>query len=194
MFFYIVSSPTGYSEKMTFRNIIMKKIILITLAFTAITINTFSQNQSSIIKTQAMDMARALLRKDYSTFSKYMHPRVAEMAGGRNKIIEKMDSANSMATKFGAEIKKILIGNPGDVLKFNGELQAALPQTTELKTNFGSLSLETTLIAISTDKGKSWYFIDTSVYNVKDVKKSLPNLSPDLVIPPTKPPKFTPNQ
>jgi hypothetical protein len=63
-----------------------------------------------------------------------------------------------------------------------------------MKTSFGNLALETTLIAISSDGGKNWYFIDTSVYNVNDLKKAMPDLSPDLVIPPAKPPKFTPAQ
>jgi hypothetical protein len=63
-----------------------------------------------------------------------------------------------------------------------------------MQTVFGKIELETSLIAISNDGGKNWTFIDTSIYNVKDVKASLPHLSPDLDIPPAKQPKFTPNQ
>ncbi|MEJ7735916.1 MAG: hypothetical protein WKF97_00705 [Chitinophagaceae bacterium] len=154
----------------------------------------FAQNQNSIIKTQAMEMAKALLKKDFPTFSKFMHPHVITMAGGRDKMLERMDTMNAVAKQFGAEIKKVLIGNPGPIIKYKKEFQVTLPQTTEMKTGFGNLTLETTLIAISKDRGKSWYFIDTSVYNVEDLKKALPELSPSLVIPPAKPPKFTPNQ
>ena len=141
-----------------------------------------------------MDMGKALLKKNYNTFAKYMHPQVTQAAGGSGKLIQQMDTANAVAAKFGAEIKKVLIGNPSAVVKFNKELQATLPQYTEMKTNFGCLTLESTLVAISLDNGKNWYFIDTSVFNINDLKKSLPNLSPDLVIPPTKPPKFAPAQ
>lgn len=63
-----------------------------------------------------------------------------------------------------------------------------------MKTGFGSLSLESTLIAISKDKGKTWTFIDTSIYQINDVKKALPDLSPELVIPAPVPPKFVPDQ
>jgi hypothetical protein len=171
----------------------MKTYLLLAL-ITVYSVIGFSQNQNSIIKAQAMDMAKALLRKDFPTFTKYMHPKVMEMAGGKNKALERMDTMNAVAAQFGAEIKSILIGNPGNVVNYKKELQVTLPQTTEMKTNFGNLALETTLIGVSKDGGKNWYFIDTSVYNVNDLKKAMPDLSPELVIPPAKPPKFTPAQ
>jgi hypothetical protein len=185
----MVFQKKGSINKMKSLRILVFAILLVAVAATS-----QAQQYNTIIKTQAMDMAKALLKKDYTAFSKYMHPGVAEYAGGRNKLIQQLDSANAIATKFGAEIKRVLIGNPGEVVKHNKELQALLPQTTELKTGFGSLALETTLVAISQDGGKNWYFIDTSIFNVKELKKSLPNLSPQLVIPPAKSPKFTPNQ
>ena len=171
----------------------MKKIIG-TLLLISFNVLLFAQNQSAVIKTQAMDMARALLKKDYATFVRYMHPDILKKAGGKDKLIQQMDTANAKAKQFGAEIKKVVIGNPGVVINYKDALQCTLPQTTEMQTAFGSLELETTLIAISNDGGKNWTFIDTSIYNFKEVKESLPHLSPELVIPPAKQPKFTPNQ
>jgi len=171
----------------------MKRIIgtLLLFSFSAL---LFAQNQSTIIKTQAMDMARALLKKDYTTFTRYIHPEILKKAGGQEKLIQKMDTINAKSKEFGAEIKKVVIGNPGPVISYKNELQCVIPQTTEMQTVFGKLELETSLIGISNDGGKNWTFIDTSIYNIKDVKASLPSLSPDLVIPPAKQPKFTPNQ
>jgi len=141
-----------------------------------------------------MEMAKALLKKDYTTFTRYIHPEIIKKAGGQKQLIDKMDTINAKSKEFGAEIKKVVIGNPGPVISYKNELQCVLPQTTEMQTVFGKLELETSLIAISNDAGKNWTFIDTSIYNIKDVKTSLPDLSPDLVIPPGKQPKFTPNQ
>ena len=171
----------------------MKKYLALFL-FSIYSLIAIAQNQTSVIKGQAMDMAKALLRKDFPAFTKYMHPKVIEMAGGKDNAIRRMDSINNMATQFGAEVTKILIGTPGTVVNYKKELQVTLPQTTEMKTGFGNLSVETTLIAISKDGGKNWLFIDTSVYNVKELQKKMPELSPNLVIPPPKAPKFAPNQ
>lgn len=154
----------------------------------------FAQPANTIIKTQAMDMAKALLRKDFPAFVKYMHPKIIALAGGKDKLINRMDTMNVTAAQFGAEIKKVLIGNPSNIIHYKNELQATVPQTTEMVSGFGSVTFETSLIAISPDEGKHWYFIDTSVYNVKDVQKAMPDLSPDLVIPPAKPPKIIPNK
>ncbi len=172
----------------------MRKIYLLFFSLGLFAVVSSGQNQNSIIKIQAMDMARALLKKDFPAFTKFMHPQVVAMAGGEDKMLQRMDTVNSIARQFGAEIKKILIGNPGNIVRYKKDLQVTLPQTTEMKTGFGNLTLETTLIGISKDGGKNWYFIDTSVYNVQDVKKAMPDLSPNLVIPPAKPPKFVPDQ
>ena len=171
----------------------MKRSVIICL-LVCYAITSMAQNQAAIIKTQAMDMAGTLIKKDFSSFIKYMHPDIIKLAGGKEKALQRMDTVNAMAAQFGATIKRILIGNPGKVINYKNQLQVTLPQTSELASGFGNVTLETTLIAISTNAGKNWYFIDTSVYNMKDVKKAMPDLSPELVIPPPKPPKFTPAQ
>ena len=171
----------------------MKRFVVICLVI-ASTLTSFAQDQNIVARTQAIEMANALVKKDFPAFLKFMHPDILKYAGGKEKALQKMDTANKMATQLGASIKKILIGTPGKIINYKNQLQATLPQSTEMTTGFGNVTLETTLIAISTDAGKNWYFIDTSIYNMKDVKKALPDLSPELVIPSPKPPKFTPAQ
>lgn len=139
-------------------------------------------------------MANALIKKDFPTFLKYMHANIIEMAGGKDRLLQRMDTVNAMASQFGASIKKILIGNPGNIVNYKNQLQVILPQSSEMTSGFGSFSLETTLIGISSDGGKNWQFIDTSIYNLKEVKKAMPDLSPELKIPPPAPPKLIPAQ
>jgi hypothetical protein len=45
------------------------------------------------------------------------------------------------------------------------------------------------LISLSND-GKKWYFVDAMMYRQKEAKIKLPELSPELVIPPMKQPKI----
>ena len=170
----------------------MKAIIL---AATILFFATFIQAQEipSVIKAQGMEMAKALVKKDYTTFTKYMHPKMIQMAGGSAKLLQQMDTINAMAAKFGAEIKKITIGNPAKIIKYKKELQTTIPQITEMTSSFGSLSMETTLVAISSDEGKTWKFVDTTVNSVGELRKAMPDLSPELVIPAPKPPVVVPN-
>jgi len=164
-----------------------------------IAIFTFSQcangqNISTTIKTQAMDMATAFMKNDFATFSKYMHPSIILFAGGKEKMKTKMDSAYAAMKLFGVSFKRYWIGSPGEIINYNDQLQAVLPQSTTLKTPLGELTAETFLVVISTDKGKNWYFIDTNVYKADKLKSILPDISPKLIIPPQKKPKLVPNE
>lgn len=170
----------------------MKQRLIVLLLALAISGYSSAQNINSVIRGQALEMVRALQKKDFPTFSKYMHPKVLEMAGGTSKLIRQMDTMNVMAKQFGAEIKKINIGYPGTIVTYKKQLQTVIPEITELTSAFGDVAMETSLIAISDDEGKTWKFIDTSMTNVKELKKAMPDLSPNLVIPAMKPPKFTP--
>ena len=170
---------------------VLKYVLVACLVF-VLPFTMSGQNLKSVIKTQAMDMAGALLKKDFQTFARYMHPKIIELAGGREQLLSKMDTASKMADQYGAKISRVLIGHPNDIITYKKELQTTLSQTTDIKTMLGMISLETTLIAISEDDGAHWYFIDTSAYNLDEIKKSMPDISPDIKIPPFKQPKFTP--
>jgi hypothetical protein len=172
----------------------MLKNILITGLIVLLAFQSMEQPIQTTIKTQALDMARSLIRNDFNAFSKYIHPAILEMAGGRENLKNNMDSANSAMKQFRVQFKKILIGNSGEVISYPNQLQCVVPENTDMLTPMGEINLETSLIAISTDQGKNLYFIDTNVYKADKLKKVLPGLSPNLVIPPQKQPEITPNR
>lgn len=153
----------------------------------------YNQNLQTTIKIQAMDMARALIKNDFTAFSKYIHPKIMEYAGGKENLKTKMDSAASAMKQFGVSFKKILIGDPGEIITYKKQLQCIVPQATDMQSLLGGLHAETSLVAISADNGKNWYFIDTNIYKADKLKTALPDLSPNLIIPPQQQPKFTPN-
>jgi hypothetical protein len=146
------------------------------------------------VKTQAMDMAKAMVSGDTKKFSMYMLPELVEAGGGAGKVNIMMDSVFMVFKSFGGNVNKITYGNPGKLVKFRKELQTTLPQTTEITSPFGDLVLSSTLVAISRDNGRKWYFYDTSMGKAEELKNKLPNLSPDLVIPPAAEPTFTPKK
>jgi hypothetical protein len=170
-----------------------KKYVLL-LVNTLLCICVYSQPPETVIKIQAMDMAKAVLAKDVDKIVFYMPPKLVAQAGGKEKMMVARDTVNKYMKQFGAEIKKVLIGNPGRIINYKKQLQATLPQTTEVKFMNSTVTLESTLIAISDDGGQHWYFVDTSIYRGDKLKSSLPDLSPELVIPPMKPPKIVADQ
>lgn len=168
------------------------RITTITFTVLLLTIHVYSQNMKTTIKIQAMDMAAALVKNDFNSFLKYMPPRLIEVAGGKQKLKNNMDSADAMMKQFGVEFKKIIVGHPGEIISYKEQLQCIVPQSTTMVSFLGEMFVETSLIAISIDKGKHWYFVDTNMYKADKLKTALPDLSPKLVIPPQKEPKLTP--
>ncbi len=172
----------------------MKKIKLLLFSISVILLSlcTEAQNLSTTIKVQAMDMGNAVIRNNFNSFVKYMHPNIIEFAGGKEKMKTKMDSAYQVMKQFNVTFKRYWIGNPGEIVNHKNQLQAVLPQITTMITSLGELTAETYMIAISDDKGKIWRFIDTNVYKADKLKNIMPDLSPKLVIPPRKKPKLVP--
>lgn len=153
-----------------------------------------AQPMASVIKAQAMEMGKALAVGDAKTFSRFMLPEMMDAANDLNKAHITMDSAFAIFKSFGGNVERITYGNPGKIIKFNKELQSTLPQIAEITSPFADVVVSSTLVAISRDDGKNWYFVDASMGKIDQLKSTLPNLSPDLVIPPATPPKVTMKQ
>ena len=171
-----------------------KKYIFLLLANLLVFVCAYSQPPETIIKIQAMDMARAVLAKDVDKIVYYMPPKLVAEMGGREKMMAARDTMNKFMKQFGAEIKKVTIGNPAKIISYKKQLQTTVPQTTEASFMSSTVTFQSTLIAISEDQGRHWYFVDNNIYRGDKLKSSLPDLSPDLVIPPMQAPKITPNQ
>lgn len=169
-------------------------LLLLTAVISFCTTRMQAQNLSTTIKIQAMEMARAVLDKDLDKLVVYLPPKLVADAGGKEKMMIARDTLNKYMKQFGAEVKKVTIGNPGSIITFKKQLQATVPQITEVKFMASTITLESTLIAVSEDKGAHWYFVDTNIYRGDRLKLSLPDLSPELVIPPMKPPKIVANE
>ncbi len=146
-----------------------------------------AQNLQTVIKTEALNMAKALAALDLETYASYSWPALVSDAKSKQMIKQGVDSAEKYRKQYGIKVKSIIIGNPSAVVTHKGVMQCTIPQNLTVEAMMGSLSTETTLIALSND-GKKWYFVDASLFKSTDAKTKLPELSPKLVIPVAKPP------
>lgn len=148
-----------------------------------------AQNMQTVIKTEALKMAKAMAAMDLETYASYSYPTLVDNKEGKEKIKQGVDSIEKYRQQFGIKVKSIVIGNPSEVISYKGIMQCTLPQTLTVEAFMGSMETETTLIGLSQD-GKKWYFVDAMIYKQKEAKQKLPELSPALVIPPMKQPKI----
>ena len=148
---------------------------------------SFAQNT---IKADAEVMGKALVTKDYNAYISYTYPKLMKDMGGRDKMTETIKKQMDDLEKQGIKILSITYGEPSVIIKEKQELQATLPQEMQFQTADGKVKARTTIIAISQDDGKHWYFVDPGERDLETVRISLPNLSRKLVLPPSEPVKM----
>ena len=171
----------------------MKFLFTLILAVNCSLVVSAQQHQSAI-KQAAMEMGNALVKKDGDRFLSYMHPSMIRLAGGKSQLRVLADSAFKVVEQIGGKVSRISFGNPSQVLQYRNTLQAVVSQQMLVTTLLGNAELSSSLIAISADKGKTWTFIDTNLFNVSQIKSAMPDISPELVIPKSAPPKFMLNE
>lgn len=149
------------------------------------------------VKTAAKKMNDALVKKNLQEFVKTTHPKViASTPGGAEKIIKDLEAQLAAIENDGANIVSAWTGEASPLIDTAGEYQCTIPQYMKrnIKDPQGVLTTQTTLIAVSPDKGKTWYFIDATDRTLEQWKTVFPTLSSKLVIKHSPEPKFEPKK
>ncbi len=147
------------------------------------------------VKAAAKKMNDALVKKNLHEFVKTTHPKVIEMtAGGAEKLEKDLATQIENIEKSGSKIISAWPGEASAIIDTAGEYQCTIPQYMKMKMENGVLTTQTTLMAFSSDKGKTWYFIDATDKSLAQWRTVFPNISSQLVIRPAPEPKFQPNK
>lgn len=152
-------------------------------------------NLKAVVKEEATKMGKALLDKDYQKFVATTYPKAFETTeGGKETLLHELEEQIRAMEAQGSYILKLWPENASDIVDTARELQCTIPQYMELKVPEGKVKTETTLVVLSPDRGKKWYFIDAAGKNIGELRELFPNLSSKLVIPASPEPVFTPDK
>jgi len=135
-------------------------------------------------------MGKYFIAKDYKNFVKYTHPTTMGLMGGEEITIQLMKDGFGALEAEGVTFNNISFTAPTKILTHEEELQCTLTQMIEMKVVGGTLTVFATLVAVSQDDGKNWYFADTAGNDLATMRKLIPGLSPKLIIPEAMEPSF----
>ena len=121
-----------------------------------------------------------------------MPPEVVENIGGRAKLLDMLKRSEEERTKDGFQIEESVVLPPTQMRKGTTHTFAVLPQTVGVKVPEGRLVLESYLLGISTDDGKSWRFIDGVELDRAAATELFPDLPAALTFPVVKKPELQP--
>ncbi|QEC44015.1 hypothetical protein [Pseudobacter ginsenosidimutans] len=158
-------------------------IIFVLFCLSSVNSQQTIKDHSKSIKEQAEKMGELLVKKEYDSFARYNHPTILEMMGGKQKMIEVLEKSINEMEAEGISFTKVSFGQPSTVIPVKNELQCTVPQEIEMKMPNGRMVTKSTLIAVSEDNGKTWWFLDTAGKDISVMKQILPNLSSKIVIP-----------
>lgn len=149
--------------------------------------------KSAFLAAKTMD--EALMNKHYDDYVVYNHPKVLEQVkGGRAGMSIQIAQQIKDIEESGNIITAVWPKMPEMMIDTAGEWQTTMQQFMEYRLPEGKIKSETTIIGISPDKGKTWYFLDVAGRQLKDLKELFPTLSSQLVIPSAKEAEFTPDK
>ena len=163
------------------------------LAFlTSLTFSFSGQQQQTssekFAKEQAEIMSKAFISRDFKTVAHYTNPAVVEAMGGEAASEKMLEQLVANMQQKGIIFKGVVVDKVTKMVKAGNELQCTVPQHMEIKLPGKRIVVTSILIGVSTDGGKDWTFIDTSNKDMATIRKMLPRLSTDIVIPPSQPP------
>jgi hypothetical protein len=151
---------------------------------------TFAESMDNLIQKKAQHCADALVQQKHEVFSACTYPLVVEKTGGRDRMIKILKEGSRDMQRKGVSFESAVIDLPIETKEINQALYAIVPQHIVMNSPAAKLYMDSHLIGVSKDKGKTWYFLDASkLQDQQMLEQVLPGLSGKLKIPPARPPR-----
>ncbi len=131
----------------------------------------------------------ATVQGDYQALADLTHPKILELMGGRDKMIELLTGQMAKFKEEGFLMESLTISGPGGIEKQEANLYAVVPTTLKMTIPGGTLTSNSYLIGVSADDGKTWTYIDGSP-GAETIRGIFPELPQSLELPEKTPPKI----
>lgn len=126
-------------------------------------------------------MVSALVNINARKLADYTYPALFEQAGGKDGYIQAIESSFKLQKEKGTTFDNVLVSDPSEIFKCNGQLQCVLKQEITISmAGQKPFQAKSNLIAISVDDGKNWKFINAADKDITEVKKAYANICIDL--------------
>ena len=127
-------------------------------------------------------------------FVSYTYPGLIKLMGGKEKMVEVLQKGLAEMAEQGFRFLSGKVGVPTQVVKAGPEIHALLPMSQIMSAPGGELHVESHMVAVSSNGGQTWTFIDTGKMTPENIRTVLPNFNPELKLPRKSEPKFVPKK
>jgi hypothetical protein len=161
----------------------MKKYLLLIIILSGLNSCIFNHNPQSqralkqTVYEQGKVMGDAFLKKDYDTFLSFTHPKIIELAGGKDSL--KRTFQKGLGGSI--DIVSMDVGKPEKVLKLGKTMQCVIKEKVVIIMSSIKMTNTPKLICISYDSGVHWYFIEANPGTIDKIKVTFPELDPRII-------------
>lgn len=133
-----------------------------------------------VLSAETEKMGSALFNGDYSEFVDYNHLIMVQSLGGKDKMIEMLQTSMEGLKETGTLLKGISLSDIYDIKQEGRTVQVVVTQKLIYETN-GIENTETQkMLAVSEDNMISWKFINITGKTYAEIKKFFPSLIKDI--------------
>jgi len=116
--------------------------------------------QPALIKAKVEECNAALLEGNFEKLVEMTYPPLVELMGGGEAMIELVRGGIDMMKSSGFTIESAEVQEPARIVTTRRRTYAVVPYHLIMNSPVGKFRQESTMLGISTDKGKSWTFVD----------------------------------
>lgn len=147
--------------------------------------------QTQRIRELAEENSAALAAGNYGRVADLTYPKVVEMAGGREKVIDALRNGSAGIKAHGSAILPSEVNEPNEIVTVADKEFAIVPYTMRMKGANKTVQAKCFLIAISSDDGRTWTFIDGGPTK-QQLSELVPDFPPKLSLPTCEQPVLEP--
>ena len=156
------------------------------LAAAAVAQEQLGEEAAKRLQTQAEESGRAFIEGDYGRLADYTYPKLVELIGGREKLIEVVRKGVDGMKAEGFLPLSSVPSAAVQVLRAGRQTYAIVPLKFKMRAPTQILVSDSFMIAISEDEGKNWKFLSGASVDEAKLKVLLPDAAGKLKLPTVK--------
>ena len=145
-----------------------------------------SEAAAKQLQTQAEGCGRAFIEGDFGRLADCTLPKLVELIGGREKMLEAVRRDVEEMKAEGFEPLSSVNSAPTQVVRVGSQTYAVLPVKFKMRTSKEILASDSFMIGVSGDDGKTWKFLSADSTDEARMKLLLPDVVGKLKLPPAK--------
>jgi len=139
--------------------------------------------EAAAIKAEAENSSRAFMNGDAGRMVDLTYPKLIELGGGREKVLAAVEEQLKEMRDSETKVIAHTVGEPEPSVRAGAKLVAIVPTALKMETEGFIIEQRSFWLAVSTDEGKSWRFIDGSSLDADTFKLLLPEAVDKIKLP-----------